>query len=216
MFGFKVFPSVIPEPDDNTTVKTNDHPIQSFVWDDFTAKPGRKYEYFFHPVKGTPKNLDRSARPIAIEVRTEPLFSTLEHDIFFNRGVASSQAYSRKFDNKQPDKLEPDSKKAEAREWLSRSLDEAMLKFIANAKRNDTLLCCFYEFRYLPVATAIKQAILKPSMTLKFPSPTSSCVRLSRTTSEVAPLSWTPDFLSFRSPQWQRSTALMRRSSAGR
>ena len=33
---------------------------------------------------------------------------------------------------------------------------------------------------------------------------------------EVAPLSWTPDFLSFRSPQWQRSTALMRRSSAGR
>ena len=34
--------------------------------------------------------------------------------------------------------------------------------------------------------------------------------------SEVAPLSWTPDFLSFRSPQWQRSTALMRRSSAGR
>ena len=26
---------------------------------------------------------------------------------------------------------------------------------------------------------------------------------------EVAPLSWTPDFLSFRSPQWQRSTALM-------
>ena len=76
-------------------------------------------------------------------MRTEPLFSTLEHDIFFNRGVASSQAYSRKFDNKQPDKLEPDSKKAEAREWVSCSLDEAMLNFIANAKRNDTLLCCF-------------------------------------------------------------------------
>jgi hypothetical protein len=34
--------------------------------------------------------------------------------------------------------------------------------------------------------------------------------------SEVAPLSWTPDLLSFRSPQWQRSTHLMRRSSAGR
>ena len=33
---------------------------------------------------------------------------------------------------------------------------------------------------------------------------------------EVAPLSWTPDFLSFRSPQWQRRTPVMCRSSAGR
>ena len=47
MFGFKVFPSVIPEPDNKTTVKTNDHPIQSFVWDNFTAKPGRKCQSFF-------------------------------------------------------------------------------------------------------------------------------------------------------------------------
>jgi hypothetical protein len=158
MFGYKVFPSVIPSPDNTTTVKTFDHPVQSFVWDDFTAKPDRTYEYFFHPLKGTPKNLDRSARPILIEVRTEPLFSTKEHDVFFNRGIASSQAYARKFDNKKPDKLTPE-KKQEALEWLSRSLDEAILKFIANAKRNDTLLCCFYEFRYLPVAQALKDAI---------------------------------------------------------
>ena len=65
------------------------------------------YEYIFHPLKGTPKNLDRSAKPISIAVRTEPLFSDLEHDIFFNRGVASSQAYAREFDNKPPDKLPP-------------------------------------------------------------------------------------------------------------
>ena len=32
---------------------------------------------------------------------------------------------------------------------------------------------------------------------------------------EVAPLSWTPDLLSLRSPQWQKSTH-MRRNSAGR
>jgi RHS repeat-associated protein len=35
-------------------------------------------------------------------------------------------------------------------------------------------------------------------------------------TSEVAPLSWTPDLLSFRSSQWQGSNPLMRRSFAGR
>ena len=157
-FGFKVFPSVVPHPDDKTSVKTFDHPIQSFVWDDFTAKPGRPYEYIFHPLKGSPKNLDRSARPIPIEVRTEPLFSELEHDVFFNRGVASSQAYARRFGNKRPDALKGD-KRAEALEWLSRSLDEALLKFIGNARKGDALLCCFYEFRYRPVADALREAL---------------------------------------------------------
>jgi phosphatidylserine/phosphatidylglycerophosphate/cardiolipin synthase-like enzyme len=159
MYGFKVFKSVIPAPDKSTTVSTFDHPIQSFVWDDFTAKPKREYEYFFHPLKGRPKNLDRTGRPIAITVRTEPLFSDEEHDVFFNRGVASSQAYARKFDNKPPDKIENPKKRAAAKQWLSRELDEAILKFIERAKNGDTLLCCFYEFRYRPVADALKQAL---------------------------------------------------------
>lgn len=159
MFGFKVFSSVIPNPDGKTSVKTFDQPIQSFVWDDFTAKPDRAYEYFFHPLKGTPKNLDRSARAIAIKVRTEPLFSKLEHDVFFNRGVASSQAYTRQFENKKPSELQPPEKQKRALEWLSRSLDDAMLKFIGNAGKDDTLLCCFYEFRYRPVADALREAM---------------------------------------------------------
>src|SRR4051812_29845904 len=160
-FGFKVFPSVVPHPDRKTVVKTNDHPIQSFVTDDFTAKPDREYEYIFHPLKGTPKNLDRSATPISIKVRTEPLFSELEHDVFFNRGVASSQAYTREFNNKSPDQLDKTNpaEAARAREWLSRSLDDAILRFIANARKGDGLLCCFYEFRYQPVADALKQAL---------------------------------------------------------
>ena len=157
-FGFKVFPSVIPKPDEKTKVKTSRHPVQSFVWDDFTAKPDHKYEYVFHPLKGTPKKLDRKAEPVAIRVQTEPLFSTLEHDIFFNRGVASSQAYTREFGNKKPDQLKG-AKRAEAREWLSRQLDDAILKFIADAAPGDTLLCCFYEFRYQPVAEALKEAL---------------------------------------------------------
>jgi phosphatidylserine/phosphatidylglycerophosphate/cardiolipin synthase-like enzyme len=160
-FGFKVFPSVIKHPDQKTIVKTNDHPIQSFVTDDFTAKPGREYEYLFHPLKGVPKNLDRSAKPISIKVRTEPQFSDLEHDVFFNRGVASSQGYTREFNNQRPDKLdETDPAEAKrARDWLSQQLDDAILKFIGNAKKNDTLLCCFYEFRYQPVVQALKDAI---------------------------------------------------------
>jgi hypothetical protein len=33
---------------------------------------------------------------------------------------------------------------------------------------------------------------------------------------EVDPVSWTPDYLSFRSLRWQGNTPAMRRSSAGR
>lgn len=159
MPGFKVFPSVIPHPNQDTHVGTFEHPVQSFVWDDFTGKPEREYEFFFYPIRGEPKNLDRSAEPISIKVRTEPLFSQLEHDVFFNRGVASSQAYAHKFGNKPPDKQPTPAKVQEAFDWLSRDLDDAILKFIKNAGPADGLLCCFYEFRYRPVADEIKTAI---------------------------------------------------------
>ncbi len=158
MPGFKVFPSLIPKPNETTQVSTMDHPIQSLVWDDFTAKPDHAYEYVFQPIKGKPKKLDRSEKPISIKVKTEPLFSKSAHDVFFNRGVASSQAYTRKFGELKPDEL-PEEKGKEALQWLTRELDDAILKFIANAKKGDTLLGCFYEFRYEPVANAIKEAI---------------------------------------------------------
>lgn len=158
MYGFKVFKSVIPQPDEKTQVSTFDHPVQSFSWDDFTAKPDREYTFFFHPLKGTPKHLDRSANPIRIRVRTEKLFSTAPHDVFFNRGVASSQAYQRRFGNDSPLDLPP-ARQKEALRWLSRDLDDALLRFIRQAKAGDALRCCFYEFRYAPVAAELKDAI---------------------------------------------------------
>lgn len=161
MYGFKVFKDVIPVPDEDTRVSTFDHPVQSFSWDDFTAKPDHEYEYTFHPIKGKPKNLDRSAKPIVIKVRTEPLYSDLEHDIFFNRGVASSQAYRREFGNQKPDDLKPAAKRERALQWLSRDLDDALLKFIRGARKNDTLLGCFYEFRYRPAVDELKKAITR-------------------------------------------------------
>lgn len=78
--------------------------------------------------------------------------------MFFNRGVASSQAYERRFDKLKPNEL-PTEKGKEAIQWLTRDLDEAILRFIGNAKPGDTLLGCFYEFRYLPVAQELKAAI---------------------------------------------------------
>lgn len=158
--GFKVFQSVLPKPDANTRVSTKDHPVQSFVWDDFTASPDEEYVYRFHPLRGTPGKLDRTAAPVEIRVRTEPLFSDREHDVFFNRGVASSQAYARKFKNKRPDDLKvPEKTRAEMRQWLSRELDDAILAFIKAAGKGDTLLGGFYEFRYLPVVEALAAAV---------------------------------------------------------
>lgn len=169
LYGFKFFRSVFAVPTPDILVSTRDHPVQSFVYDDFTAKPGRTYTYYFYPIKGKPKNLDRSAEPIPITIETEPAFSKLEHDIFFNRGVASSQAYQRRFGNRSPEQLRKagEAQKAkDALDWLSRDLDDAMLRFIDQAETGDTLLCCFYEFRYEPVIEALRAAVER-KVTLK-------------------------------------------------
>ncbi len=160
MYGFKVFKELVPYPSEYMLVSTFDNPVQSFVWDDFTAHDDSAYTYYFHPVKGRPKNLTREA-PVAITVRTEMLFSEAEHSVFFNRGVASSQAYARRFDNVAPGKLEKTDKKKyqEALDWLSRDLDDAILTFIRQAAAGDTLLGCFYEFSYREVLEEFKAAI---------------------------------------------------------
>lgn len=170
LYGFKVFESVLAVPTPETVVSTRDHPIQSFVYDDFTAKPGRTYTYYFYPIKGKPKCLDRSAASIPITLKTEPAFSKLKHDIFFNRGVASSQAFQRRFGNQSPEQLEKSGeleKAKEALDWLSRDLDDAILRFISQAKADDTLLGCFYEFRYDPVMEALKRAAKERKVILK-------------------------------------------------
>ncbi len=77
--------------------------MQSFVWDDFTAKPDREYAYYFHPLTGKPKSLDRSAPAIPIRVpHRKSCIQRASTTYFFNRGVASSQAYAREFRNKKP------------------------------------------------------------------------------------------------------------------
>jgi hypothetical protein len=114
----------------------------------------------FHPLAGTPKNLDRSRPSISIDIRTEPLYGET-HDVFFNRGVASSQAYARKFGNVSPSNQPSQRKRREALQWLSRDLDEAMLRFIRSARSGDAIRGCFYEFSYGPVLAALAAAIIR-------------------------------------------------------
>jgi len=157
--GMKVFRSIIPNPTETTAVSTKDHPVQSFVWDDFTVDYGKAYSYWFHPVKGPAANLDRSAPPIKITVTTEDHAATETHDIYFNRGVASSQAYAREFDNQKPDDITDPAKQKRAFAWLSRGLDTALLKFISDVPAGDILLGSFYEFSFPAVLDALKAAL---------------------------------------------------------
>ena len=155
--GFKVFKSLIPNPKPDTFVSTFRHPVQSLVWDDFTLTAGHPYRFVFHPYRGTPKKLDRSAAPITISIESEPLYG-LKHDVFFNRGVASSQAYVNEFGDTPPDKMTP-AKRVRALAWLSRDLDDAILRFIGEAVPGDAIRGCFYEFTYRPVIEALQAAI---------------------------------------------------------
>jgi phosphatidylserine/phosphatidylglycerophosphate/cardiolipin synthase-like enzyme/uncharacterized protein YegP (UPF0339 family) len=157
MDGFKVFESVVPKPAQGLRVSTTDHPVQSFMWDDFLAEPDRLYEYEFRPAKGEPGALTYGDPAIVVVVRTEPLYGG-KHDVFFNRGVASSQFYSREFGSTPIDKLS-EEKRQRALAWLSRDLDDALLRFIDDCQPGDRLEGCFYEFHYEPALKAFARAI---------------------------------------------------------
>jgi phosphatidylserine/phosphatidylglycerophosphate/cardiolipin synthase-like enzyme len=154
-----VFRSLVPDPQPGLEVSTYDQPVQSFVWDDFTCEPDHRYRYVFHPLKGTPAKLVRSATPLTLTIRTEPLYAGT-HDVFFNRGVASSQSYTRVYGNTPIADLPPDRQK-QALGWLSRDLDDALLRFVDQTQPGDRLLGAFYEFTYEPAATALTNAIAR-------------------------------------------------------
>lgn len=146
-----------------TPVPLDEHPVQTFQWADYTAKPGTHYQYKITPLDGKPKNLQpRLAAESVVAVTTEPelgsvVGTNVQHDIYFNRGVIGSQHYARKFQNKLPDTTNPESPEMK---WLSRGLFEGLLKFIARAKdEHFALRCAFYEFHYLPVAHALRRAV---------------------------------------------------------
>lgn len=148
-----------------TPLPTSEHPIQSFQWGDYTVKPATTYEFTVIPVYGRPKllELDRDSAT-KVEITTEPEVEPspkeeTRHNIYFNRGVAGSQAYARKFGKTAPDETKPES---EQMKWLSRGLFEALLGFIGRAAGQDAadykLRAMFYEFRYLPVGKAFHDA----------------------------------------------------------
>jgi phosphatidylserine/phosphatidylglycerophosphate/cardiolipin synthase-like enzyme len=158
--GSKVFPTVIPKPAQGDLYSTLEHPIQSFLWGDYTAKPGRTYHYTIRPLYGTPKKLEPGG-DVKLDVTTEPEKDNDGdvHGVWFNRGAIASRAYADKFKNAAPPKPEDPDDKHTA--WLSRGLVEACLKFIDETKKGQKLRVAAYEFTYQPVLKALKRAITR-------------------------------------------------------
>ncbi|HEV2886730.1 MAG TPA: phospholipase D-like domain-containing protein [Jatrophihabitans sp.] len=155
--GFKTFQSQVPAPVLTAVYSTEEHPVQAMWWGDYTVKPGRHYRYRFVPRYGVPGALtSKDSVSATIDIRTDDP-ATGTHGIYFNRGVAASQAYAAKF-GAAPDKLAPD-KRAEALVWLSRGLHEALMAFIADdASPSLALRAAVYEFTEPGVLAAFAQA----------------------------------------------------------
>ena len=152
LHGLKAFQQTDPGA---AEVSVQEHPVQAFLWGDYTAKPGHHYTYQVTPVHGTPKKL-QYGRPVTLEVQTESETDDAQH-VFFNRGVAGCQAFVRKFG--EPTLADLNNPRSPVRAWLSRGLEEAMLAFIARAADHTwAIRASLYEFTYPPVLAAFKAA----------------------------------------------------------
>lgn len=161
----KVFQSVVPNPkklvDGKAPVFTTEQfPVQSFLWSDYTAEPGTRYEFRILPMYGKPGALKSSSKDaIMVTIQTEAEYDPNGHSIWFNRGAIASQHFAHEFGDIKPSAQQLDDLTQPVTKWLSRGLAEACLQFINDVPAGDTLYACVYEFTYKPVLNALKAAI---------------------------------------------------------
>lgn len=170
--GSRSFPG---EPIKGKADSTNS-PIQSFMWSDYVVDQGQSYTYRIIPLYGSPSKIQK--RPhVDVTIKTENA-QDKTHGVYFNRGVAGSQSYSRRFGDYlrwyrdagrtdrmgnsavvpyiRPEEVPND----EAFTWLSRGLEEAMLDFIGQAKGPKySIRAALYELTHEPAVQAFVDAL---------------------------------------------------------
>jgi phosphatidylserine/phosphatidylglycerophosphate/cardiolipin synthase-like enzyme len=140
-------------------------PIQKFRWADYSIKPGTTCKYRVHLVYAGQPALGES---LEVEVKTDD-GRPQGHRVYFNRAVAASQAFGRKFRDldqqleqrrKAKQKALPIEKwPAEPREWLENGLLDAILRFIDQARdRTWALDVAIYEYELAAIVDAINAA----------------------------------------------------------
>jgi hypothetical protein len=133
-------------------VRSDEGPFQKFHWGDYTTRPGRRYVYTIHAVRGTPR-APRLDAGVTLDVTTDGNPGGAP-GLWFNRGGTASLAYRTRFGDKDPDTFTDDR----AWRWLSRGLHEALLAFLARAGAGDLLQVAIYEFEYPTVSAALQEA----------------------------------------------------------
>jgi len=129
-------------------IASNVAPIQKYRWGDYTVYPNTEYEYTVQPVfkRSSTDRVTASNRRLFLEdgpsIRLRTQSGDGDNDIIFNRAVAASQAFSRRFRDiddqieaaKQAGTLGEFSLPSSALRWLSRGLDDKILDFIEKAE----------------------------------------------------------------------------------
>lgn len=152
--GMKAFAETDPGFPPGSHYSTRDHPVQSFQWADYSAKPGHRYTYTVTALKGAPAHLTPHAVAV-VEITTEDP-ETGDQDVYFNRGVAGSQAYVRRFGDRTPEEV-PNRK---AFEWLSRGLYEALEAYVRSCEPGrDALRIAAYELNYDRFLQVVKETL---------------------------------------------------------
>ncbi|AGS20677.1 phospholipase D-like domain-containing protein [Rhizobium etli] len=161
--GLKVFVDVFPEG--GPVIKkgkvgrfpTNEHPIQSFLWSDYRASPGTKYEFEISAMFGPIAKLEAHyAATLAITTEQE---DDGKHGIWFNLGAIASQAFAEKFGNKPLSDADYNDPGNEEVAFLSRGLLEACIEFIRETPAGDALRIVAYEFTFKRILLELKAAL---------------------------------------------------------
>lgn len=150
--GMKTFTETDPGFPAGATYSSAKQPFQTFQWADYSAEPGKSYIYTITALKGTPRDLT-AFRSVSVKVTTESPISG-DHDVYFNRGVAASQEYVRRFGDRLPKDVQND----QAFIWLSRGLYEAMTAFVEGCiPGKHELRICAYELNYEPFLRVVRE-----------------------------------------------------------
>jgi hypothetical protein len=135
-------------------------PFQKFRWADYSIEPGTTCKYRVHLAYVGQPDLGES---LEVEVRTDD-GKPKDHRVYFNRAVAASQAFGRKFteldallskDNDMPIEDWP----PKPREWLENGLLDSILRFIDRAKGAEWALdVAIYEYELKAIVDAVDEA----------------------------------------------------------
>jgi phosphatidylserine/phosphatidylglycerophosphate/cardiolipin synthase-like enzyme len=145
---------------------TNLAPIQKFRWADYSIEPGTTCKYRVHLAYANQPALGEA---LEVEVCTDD-GKPEDHRVYFNRAVAASQSFGRKFPDLDKLLLRKDKNNKKKpmpiedwpvapREWLENGLLDAILRFIDRAKDQKWALdVAIYEYELKAIVDAVNKA----------------------------------------------------------